>query len=250
MKNIIKKYIKPFLLSTVIGIIMSTVCVLTNWASTAIEYPIMSWVYSLDIFAFFYPVFCSIPYCWLMYYVNRNNYHFFTHSRIKMKKYFLHHWCYGSFFTFISLFIISISGALLSLCITPIYQNERDVASEYLFGTLLVKNPLVYAIAISIWRGIIGILMFTLGYVLSRYSKHIFIVLTGPLVYSILENFCTSILGISNISLVSSFYPESVNWNYFSMSPYISMFIGPFLLIIICLAVKLYFYIRGKKNDD
>ena len=148
-----------------------------------------------------------------------------------------------------SLFIISISGALLSLCITPMYQSERNIAAEYLFGTLLVNKPLIYAVLISIWRGIIGVIMFTLGYILSHCSKHIFIILTGPLVYSIIENFCTSILGISNMSLVSSFYPESVNWKYFSMSPYISMLIGPLLLISICFIIYLCFYIKEKKND-
>lgn len=249
MKAIIPKYIKPFFMSTVVGTIMSTICVLTTWASSVIEYPIMSWIYSLDILAFFYPTFCSIPYCWLMYYEKRNNYHFFVHSRIKLKKYFFFHWCSGSLFAFMSLFIISISGALLSLCITPMYQSERNIAAEYLFGTLLVNKPLIYAVLISIWRGIIGVIMFTLGYILSHCSKHIFIILTGPLVYSIIENFCTSILGISNMSLVSSFYPESVNWKYFSMSPYISMLIGPLLLTSICFIIYLCFYIKEKKND-
>lgn len=250
MKTIFLRYTKPFLLSTSVGIIMTIICVLTTWASSVIEYPIMSWIYSIDIFAFFYPVFCSIPYCWLMYYEKKNKYHFFVYSRMKLKKYYFFHWCSGSLFAFMSLFFISISGALLSLCIKPMYQGELDIAHEYLFGTFLANMPLIYAVGISIWRGLIGTIMFTLGYVLSHYSKHIFIILTGPLIYSIIENFCTSILGISNMSLVSSFYPESINWNYFSMSPYVSIVIGPIFLIIICCIMNLYFYIKGKKNDS
>lgn len=249
LNAVITKYLKPFILSTCIGIVMSTVCVLTVWFSSAVAFPIMIWVSSLDIFAFFYPVFCSVPYCWLMYLERKNNFHFFVGTRIKLKKYLLYHWCSGALFAFLSLFIISFFGAALSLCLTPIYQSSRNVADEYLFGSILTELPLCYAFFASVWRGIIGAIMFSFGYVLSLYSKYLFVVLTGPFVYSIVENFCTSVLGVSNISLVSSFCPENINWDYFSFSPYISILVGPLLLTAVCFALYMFFNTVQKKNN-
>lgn len=250
MNAVIAKYVKPFIISTCVGIIMSVICVLTVWSNSAVSFPIMTWVYSLDVFAFFYPVFCSVPYCWLMYLERRNNFHFFVGTRIKLNKYLLFHWYSGGLFAFFSLFIISFSGALLSLCITPIYQSNRNVVAEYLFGSLLIECPLLYAFLVSAWRGIIGLIMFSFGYILSLYSKHLFVVLTGPLVYSIVENFSVTVLGVSNISLVSSFFPESVNWSYYTVSPYFSIFIGPFLLMTVCFVLIMYFNTIQKKIND
>lgn len=250
MRYLLKKYIVPFSISSMVGVMINVVSIFIKRANSVIEYPIMAWIYSLDLLAFIYPIFCSVPFCWLIFHERKNNFRFFIQNRKNLKKHYSSHWICGAFLSFASLFVISISGAILSLSLNPIYHVERpSIVSDYLMGDLLVNDPLVYAFLISLLRGVIGILMFSLGYIFSMHSKYIFIVLTVPFVYSILENFCTSVFGISNFSIISSFYPESLNWDAFSVSPYISIFIGPAILTVFCLITKVYFVFRKADND-
>ena len=49
----------------------------------------------------------------------------------------------------------------------------------------------------------------TFGFILALYCKNIFVILTGPFMYSILENFVLAILCLERLRLVVAFDPTT-----------------------------------------
>ncbi len=79
-----------------------------------------------------------------------------------------------------------------------------------------------------------------LGFVLSLYVKNIFIVLTGPFIYVILENFVLAILRLEKYRLVTSFEPTTIS--HIAITA-LSPIIGPILLVVVTL-IALYVLVK------
>ncbi len=56
-----------------------------------------------------------------------------------------------------------------------------------------------------------GILTMTLGFVLALYGSNVFVILTGPFIYVILENFFWAVLGLPGLRFVTAFEPASLS---------------------------------------
>lgn len=251
-KSILKRLSIPFLIACLIGLIYNIVMIVITSYNTAISYPIELWIYSGDLFVFTYPIFCSVPFCWLLYYERKNGYLNFVHSRISLKKYFSTHYLCGSFLTFACIFFISFSGLIVALYfVKPQVLMPDDYGNmlRNLFGAEQIDMPLLYGFLLSVWRGFLGILMYTFSFLLSMISKHLFVVLTGAFIYSILENFLTGIIGYSIFSILTSFYPDRMNWEAFSVSPMLALLIGPAVLIVICVILSVYL-VRSRRKEN
>ena len=83
---------------------------------------------------------------------------------------------------------------------------------------------------------------FTFGFVLALYCKNIFVILTGPFMYSILENFVLAILRLERLRLVVAFDPTTVDPKVVSIS---SFLFGPIVLSIV---IGLTAFLLSKKN--
>ena len=137
---------------------------------------------------------------------------------------------------FVSMFI----GALIALYIKPeivpyigtydMVTNEPILIQDrHILGNLFVNQPLMYSFLISIWRSLIAIIIATMGFVLSLYIDNIFIILTGPFIYTILENFILSVLRVPQYRLVTSFDPTIVDEKMITV---FSMIAGPMIAIL------------------
>ena len=82
----------------------------------------------------------------------------------------------------------------------------------------------------------------TFGFVLALYCKNIFVILTGPFMYSILENFVLAILRLERYRLVVSFDPTTVDPRVVSI---FSFLFGPIVLGIV---IGLTAFLLSKKN--
>lgn len=116
--------------------------------------------------------------------------------------------------------------------------------SGHIFEGAFAQTPLLYAGVLSCWRGLLGIIMMTFGFVLAMYCKNIFVILTGPFMYSILENFILSILRLEKFRLVTAFDPTSVDSRAVSV---LSFAAGPVLLLFVISLTALFFG-KFKKN--
>ena len=90
----------------------------------------------------------------------------------------------------------------------------------------------------------IGILAMTFGFVLAMYCKNIFVILTGPFIYSILENFIMAILSLEKYRLVVAFDPTCIS---FHAVTWLSFFTGPVLLLCV-IGFTAFFHAKIRKN--
>ena len=84
----------------------------------------------------------------------------------------------------------------------------------------------------------------TFGFVLAMYCKNIFVILTGPFIYSILENFIMAILSLEKYRLVVAFDPTCIS---FHAVTWLSFFTGPVLLLCV-IGFTAFFLAKIRKN--
>lgn len=251
-QSILKRLSIPFVVSCIIGLIYNIVTITITSFNSVIAYPIELWLYSNELLDFIYPVFCTVPFCWILYYERKNGYLSYVHTRVSLKKYLSTHYLCGAGLAFATLFFISFSGAVIGIYIIQphVVDEYPDFINANLYGTMQVYQPLLYGFLLSLWRGLIGVLMYTFSFLLSLISKHLFIILTGAFLYSILENFVTALTISSFYSICTSFDPNNMNWDIYPYAPELALMVGPLILLAICAVLAVYYTKKkGKENE-
>lgn len=137
--------------------------------------------------------------------------------------------------------IVFIPYFLSALCSIYIVNPSLQPPSEkyiHIFHSFFKEAPLVYSLLLSLWKGTLGVLVMTFGFVLALYSENLFIVLTAPFVYAVLENFGWAILGIPKYRLITAFEPSSLSSAVVSGASFV---VGPLLLCIVIGITVLYY---------
>ena len=225
-----KKMFLPVLLTS--AVLAGIMCVLTEmlYLSYTLHYDLEAWEVGTGGFSLFYPLFVVIPLCWNLYYERKNNFLLYIAPRVPVKKYLAAKWAAYALGAFCIMTVPYLLAAVYAIYIkAPVVPPETNTFS-HVFQTAFVERPLLYAAVLSCWRGGIGILVMTFGFVLAMYCKNIFVILTGPFIYSILENFIMSILGWEKYRLVVAFDPTCISSQAVTA---LSFFAGPALLLFV-----------------
>nr|WP_288885443.1 hypothetical protein [uncultured Blautia sp.] len=234
MWNLIKSEWKKIRLPVLASAFLLTTaaCVLstTLYKSYTLQYSLDAWEIGTEIFSLLFPLFVVMPLCWNLYYERRNNFILYVLPRVPAKKYLGAKWLVYALSAFFILFVPYLLSALCALYINPpvpLNASAGNAAFDHVFLNAFTQTPLLYALLLSCWKGIIGILVMSLGFALSMYLKNIFVILTGPFVYVMLENFVLSILQLAQYRLVVAFEPTCISSDAVSGG---SFFAGPALL--------------------
>lgn len=229
------------------GTMLSVYLCSTVYKTFALEEQLEAWEIGMEIFGLLFPLLAVIPTGWLMYYERKNDFIKYTLPRTSKKHYLFAKWMVMSGSAFMIMFIISFAGVLTVLYImNPIDTMYTwidpetgiagpSIAKTQFLGSLFTEQPLLYGFLLSAWRGLLTGIMATMGFVFSLYVRNLFIILTGPFIYSILENFILSILYLPGYRLVTSFEPTSI-----SGVSFVSLLTGPFLAIAAIILFVLY----------
>lgn len=236
MKTEWKKVRVPVLLITLLLTAAAGILTCTLDKSYRLWFQLDSWEIGTAFFSLLFPLFVVIPVCWNLYYERKNNFLLYVLPRVKQRRYLTAKWMVHALCAFSILFIPLMLSAAAALYVHKPVLYENDSFSHVLMETY-TQAPLFYAFLLSLWKGIIGVLVMTLGFVLSMYVKNIFVILTGPFIYLILENFILSILQLPKYRLVVSFDPTSMADDVVTAG---SMIAGPVLLVIVILASAFY----------
>ena len=177
-----------------------------------------------------------------LYYERKNNFLLYIMPRVKIKKYLTAKWIAYALGTLCIIVIPYILSAVFALYVKPPVVPFVENPFSHIFENAFIKTPLLYAVALSLWRGIVSLFVMTFGFVLALYCKNIFVILTGPFMYSILENFVLAILCLERLRLVVAFDPTTVNPEVVSI---FSFFFGPIVLSIV---IGLTAFLLSKKN--
>jgi hypothetical protein len=237
IKNELGKLKIPVLLAIVILSISAVALSCTIYKGYSLFYDLGAWEVGTEMINFLFPLFVVIPICWNMYYERKNNFLLYTMPRVGKAKYLTAKWMAAAASAFAVIFIPYFLSAVFALYVKPpITPWEGEFTHIYL--DLYVNGPLLYALLLSLWKGLIGILVMNLGFVLSLYVKNIFVILTGPFIYAILENFLFAILRIPQYRLVTSFEPTVVSEKSVSL---FSLAVGPILIVGFTMLLWLFF---------
>ena len=157
-------------------------------------------------------------------------------------KYLSIKWAACALSGFCILFIPYVMSLLCALyVVTPAnVLPPHDKYSHFLL-TLYVQFPLIYGLLLSAWKALLGVLTMTFGFVLALFSRNIFVILTAPFVYVILENFILASLSSASLDLatyrfVTAFEPTCKE--YINLGSFI---FGPVLMCLVIGAIILYY---------
>ena len=248
IKNEFGKLKIPVILTIMLLSITAVVLSCTIYKGYSLDYGLEAWEVGCEILNFLFPLFVVIPICWNMYYERKNNFLIYTMPRVGKAKYVMAKWMAAAVSAFAIIFIPYLVSAVFTIYINePIVPNLRPegvTPFTHIYLDTFVNAPLIYAFLLSIWKSVIGVLVMSLGFVLSMYVKNIFVILTGPFIYSILENFSLAILQMPEYRIATSFEPTSVSASAIS---HISPIVGPLILIVFTTIIWL-FIAKSKRN--
>lgn len=245
-----KKVKLPVIIMLLVATTASMILSSTLYKNYSLEYDLEAWEVGMEYINFVFPLIATLPVGWLMYYERKDNFLIYTLPRVSKKKYLLSKWVVLAGSAGISMFIIMFAGVLTALYLKPEIIPQltlvdpttgeliSQILSHHFLGELFADHPLVYGLLLSVWRGLLAALVATFAFVLSLYIENLFIILTGPFIYEILENFILSILGIPQYRLVTAFDPTAV---FLSEINGYSFVAGPLHLVIFMVLLLLYF---------
>ncbi|MDE5780082.1 MAG: hypothetical protein K2I03_01175 [Lachnospiraceae bacterium] len=233
-----KKVCVPVVAVTIL--ISAVACILscTMYRNYAVQYDLEAWEIGTEFFSFVFPLFVVLPLCWNIFYERKNNFMLYVLPRVSEKKYLTAKWLVYAASSFFILFIPYMVSAIAALYVNPPFDTMNTAPFEHVFIDGFTKTPLLYAFLLSCWKGLIGILTMSLGFVIALYVKNIFVVLTGAFIYAILENFILAVLRLEQYRLVTAFEPSTISVDAVSLPSFI---VGPLLLIIVISLTVIYF---------
>lgn len=239
-----KKVFWPVLLTMVVLTLLMWVLTAKLYQNYTLHYDLEAWEVGTGAFSLLFPLCVVLPLCWELYYERQHNFLLYVMPRVPLKKYLTAKWIAYTFGAFCLIAVPYIIAAVYAVYLkAPVIPPETSTFA-HVFQTAFVERPLRYVVLLSCWRGVLGVLVMTLGYVLAMYSQNIFVILTGPFIYTILENFILSILGMERYRLVVAFDPTCISYGAVSL---FSFLVGPVLLLLVT-SLTAFFLAKVKKN--
>ncbi|MDR0782234.1 MAG: hypothetical protein LBE83_00515 [Propionibacteriaceae bacterium] len=190
-----------------VGTIILTGVLYTDYS---LAYDLEAWEVGTALVSFLFPVFVVVPICWTAYFERRNGFLAYVIPRVPPRRYLAAKWIAAALSALGIMVIPYLASALFALYVKPAITPFERASFDHIFLTAFTQTPLAYACLLSLWRGVIAVLVMSLGFVFSLYVRNIFVILTGPFIYAILENFVFAILGVPQYRLVTSFDPTVV----------------------------------------
>lgn len=232
----------PVVMTTIVLSIITSILSCTLYQSYSLYHQLEAWEIGTEMTNFVFPLIVVLPLCWSLYYERKNNFLTYVAPRINIGRYLRFKWGIYAVSAFFLLFIPYVVSAIFALYVNapmkPIEVVEGMTGFRHIFDQVFINMPFVYALCLSAWKGMVGVLVMTLGFLLALYIKNVFVILTGPFVYVTLENFILAVLGLEKYRLVVSFEPTSISNNAFRIS---SFFTGPAILGVVIFLFWVYF---------
>lgn len=249
MRNFIlegKKIARPVLVTTCLLTLLACILSCTLYRQYSIQFELDPWEIGTEFLSLLFPLFVTVPICWQLYYERRNRFLTYTLPRISRRRYLVTKWCACAVSAFIIITIPYAISALFALYVrAPQALWPLPEGYSRIFLNLYANTPVLYALLLSMWKGLLGILTMTFGFVLALYGSNIFVILTGPFIYVILENFIWAILGLPGFRFVTAFEPTSLSDQAVHAASFV---VGPALMCIV-MGMVAFFFQKVKKRS-
>lgn len=186
-------------------------CILTFVVprSYSLFFPMECWEVATPWLGLLFPLFVTVPVCWQLYYERRDRFLVYTLPRVSPRQYLTAKYLACAWSAFLILLIPCLLSGLCAAYLVKPDLHTPYAGYTHVLLTLFTRFPAVYALLLSLWKGLLGVLVMTLGFVLALYVQNIFVVLTLPFVCTILEHFCWNPQR-QYISLLIAFEPSKL----------------------------------------
>lgn len=234
----VKKICKPVLTAMLGTTVLTCALTCTLYQNYSIYFRLDTWEIGTEYLGLLFPLLVTVPVCWQLYYERRDRFIVYTLPRISKTGYLMAKWLACALSAFLILFVPYFLSALCALyTVNPALRtpNENNI---HVFHNFYAHAPLLYALLLSLWKSFLGVLTMTFGFVLAMYGKNIFVILTAPFIYAVLENFGWSILGMPQYRFVTAFEPSSLSSDVVTG---VSFAVGPLLLCAVIGTAALYY---------
>lgn len=241
----LKYNILEFVVVVIVGLGIYCVNIYTVANNTTYQYAIELWNYGREGLHVLYPFLFSAPFCWLLFYEKNGSFWKSVYNRTILKKYVHKRIITTIFLSAAAMLIVSFISLLFAYLVAPMesVKDFEPIMTNKFYGAYQISHPVLYGLILSCWRSVLAALYTAFAIAITMISKNIFIAMTGAFIYSILENFISAILHLSELSICTSFYPNRLNSSVITIPKLLA---GPFILIVI--TIILYFYYCKKEK--
>lgn len=214
--NSMKKQVVPAFAIGIIYLIVLVILIEVNNSNSMIYYKISPYTYASEPIDFFYSLIVSIPFSVYTFFMKKDNFLEYVNVRISKKRYVCIHVFSMITICFLMVFIVNIIGVIFSCIVAGVVEIEsKPTLINYVLGGLQMSNPIVFGILWSLHKSLIGAMICLFAQIIALYIDNLFLALVAPFAYVVLENFFTSMLGISRFSITTTFVlnrlqPESM----------------------------------------
>ena len=157
VRNEWKKVFLPVLLTTVLLAVAMSVLSCTIYQNYTLHYDLEAWEVGTELFSLLYPLFVVVPLCWNLHYERKNNFLLYVMPRVKIKKYLTAKWIAYALGTLCIIVIPYILSAVFAIYVKPPVVPFVENPFSHIFENAFIKTPLLYAVALSLWRGIVSL---------------------------------------------------------------------------------------------
>ena len=236
---------KPVGVTVVLMTVLSSILCCTLFQGYTLCYVLDKWEIGTEFLGLLFPLLVTVPICWQLFYERRDRFLVFTLPRVSPRRYLWAKWIAAAISAFLVLFVPYALSGLCALYLAPYAELHPEWVKPYVhtLQTLYTEYPLVYLLGLSFWRGLLGVMTMTFGFVLGLFSSNLFVVLTVPFVYVTLDNFLWATLWKSRMFIAAYLF----NMNSSSGLPPLENFWGPAQMALVILAVA-FFFARVKKR--
>ncbi len=252
MRRFIKQEIHQLLLPVSIVVlsfvVMNTIIGLASLKSYVYYHKIEVWEQEEELFCFLFSAVATMPVCWLVYFKRKNHYIDYTVPRISKSRYLLTEWlivALASAFIVFTISFVSFLAAEFAIPAVKAPDHHDESIMNHFSGYSFVKSPVLYSLKLSGWRAVLGFLLGSMGFVFSLFEKNIFVVLSGPFIFTLLDSFILANIRIPEYSLFVSFDPSSLVQGATSI---FSFMIG--VIILLFATGFLFIYYKKIKKED
>ncbi len=249
MRNFIlegRKLARPVLAATVLLTLLTCMLTCTLYRGYTIHFELDPWEIGTEFLSLLFPLFVTVPICWQLYYERRDRFLIYTLPRIGKRRYLATKWCACAACAFIMMMVPYFVSALFALYVrAPQALWPLPKGYSHVFLKLYAEAPVLYALLLSLWKGLMGVLTMTFGFVLALYGGNVFVILTGPFIYVILENFFWAVLGLPGLRFVTAFEPTSLSAEAVHPASFAA---GPALMCLAMGAAAFYYQAVKKRS--
>lgn len=175
----------------------------------SLQFDLEAWEVGTQWMNLFFPLFAVIPVGWDLHDQRKKRGPQEVSGQMKIKGCLSAKWIACALASFLIFLIPYVVSAYVALYVKPPIVPLVNPFGRT-FQSLYEGRPFAYALLLSLWKGLLGVEVMTLGFVTARYVDSLFTVCFLPFLYPILEGIVLSLLRMDQYRLHVCFEPSII----------------------------------------